>query len=90
MRLIDIFERAIKLGIKNDIRADVDNKIFYALSENPYPDSAVLYGDNEKIIKNLFVCIDIDVAEVLLVDQLIKKGYEIDGILSHHPSGKGL
>jgi len=90
MKWIDIFEKAIKLGIKNDLRADVDNKIFYALSENPYPDSVILFGDNEKIIKNLFVCVDIDVAEIILVNQLIKKGFEIDGILSHHPSGKGL
>jgi hypothetical protein len=90
MKWIEIFEKGIKLGLKYDLRNDVDNKIFYGLKKNPYPDSLIVTGDTQKDISNLFVCIDIDVSTLLLVYQLIKKGMQIDGILSHHPTGKGM
>jgi hypothetical protein len=90
MKWIDIYEKGIKSGLKNDLRSDVDNKIFYGLEKNPYPDSVIITGENEKTIKNLFVSIDIDISIILLVVQLINNGVKIDGILSHHPTGKGL
>lgn len=90
MKWIDIYEKGIKLGLENDLRSDIDNKIFYELEKNPYPDSVIITGENEKTIKNLFVSIDIDISIVLLVSQLKKNGIEIDGILTHHPTGKGL
>ncbi len=90
MKLIEIFEKGIKLGLEYDLRKDIDNKIFYGLKKNPYPDSLIVAGNNQKKINNLFVCIDIDVSTLLLVNEIIKKGTQIDGILSHHPTGKGM
>lgn len=90
MKLIEIFEKGIKLGLDYDFRKDVDNKIFYGLEKNPYPDSLIVSGDGNKKINNLFVCIDIDISILLLVNEIIKKGRQIDAILSHHPTGKGM
>ncbi len=90
MKWIEIYEKGIKTGLENDLRSDIDNKVFYALEKNPYPDSLIITGDIGKTIKTLFVSIDIDVSVILLVNQLIKNGIKIDGILSHHPTGQGL
>ena len=89
MKWLDIFKKGINFGIETDIRKhklkinmpDQDNLV--------YPDSAIITGDNEKEIKNLYVAIDTDISEVLLVKELINSGLNIDGILSHHPVGKG-
>ncbi|MCX8030672.1 MAG: NGG1p interacting factor NIF3 [Thermodesulfovibrionales bacterium] len=56
--------------------------------ENPYPDTRILYGDNDTDLKNILVGIDIDSSEVLLADYLKNKNIMIDAIISHHPSGK--
>jgi len=89
MKWIEIFKKGIKLGLEYDIRKNlVDNNMSgqgYAF----YPDSAIITGDNEKEIKNLYVAIDTDTAEVLLAKELINNGLNIDGILSHLPVGIG-
>lgn len=57
---------------------------------NPYSDSRILFGDSNLNVKKIFVGIDIDTAEILLVDRLNQKGLGIDLIISHHPSGPAL
>ncbi len=58
------------------------------LLEHPFADSRILNGEEELEIKTIFVGIDIDTAEVLLVDRLREKGTFIDAIVSHHPSAR--
>jgi hypothetical protein len=57
---------------------------------NPYPDSRVLNGTGNEEIKTVLVGIDIDLGELLLADRMREKGTNIDLVVSHHPSGKGL
>lgn len=57
---------------------------------NPFSDTRILFGDEDKKIKRILVGIDIDTAEVLLADRLKQAGKEIDLIISHHPLGKAL
>ena len=57
---------------------------------NPYADTRILNGSLQKTIRKVFVGIDIDSAEVLLVDRLNQKGENIDLIISHHPHGVAL
>lgn len=57
---------------------------------NPYSDTRLLYGDPGKDIKSILIGIDIDAAELLLVDRLKEKGRRIDLAMSHHPSGPAL
>lgn len=59
---------------------------------NPYADTRILYGDQEKEIKCCLVGIDMDVGELLLVDRLnLKKSNKsIDLCISHHPQGVAL
>ncbi|MDD5005670.1 MAG: NGG1p interacting factor NIF3 [Candidatus Omnitrophica bacterium] len=52
---------------------------------NPYPDTRILYGDGEKEIKSALVGIDIDAAELLLIDRLKKNNINL--CISHHPEG---
>ncbi len=80
MKLSQIYELAIDLGKEVDIRGK-DQDIDY------FPDSKII---NFKDIdaNSVFVGIDIDVGELLLIDKLKDKGLEIDAAISHHPISK--
>ena len=58
------------------------------LLEHPFADTRILNGDEDMEVKTVFVGIDIDTAEVVLVDGLREKGVDIDAIISHHPSAR--
>lgn len=110
MKIKEIFDLAVKIGIENDPRgkdniakilkkrkeeyeelperkkADYDNDRLL----NPYSDSGIHFGDLNREVKTVLVGIDIDSAEVLLANELIKQGKRIDLIIAHHPVGKSL
>lgn len=69
-----------------------EKKEFFNISSlwNPYGDSNILYGDEEKEIKSIAVGIDTEAQEILLADRLREKGSKIDLIFGHHPEGRGL
>ena len=54
---------------------------------NPYADSRILNIAEDKEIKNIFCGIDMQTPELLLADRLIEKGYNIDLVITHHPTG---
>ncbi len=58
--------------------------------KNPYGDTRILHGTGKEEIKSILIGIDIDAAEVLLADYLLRSGRKIDLILSHHPEGRAL
>ncbi len=53
---------------------------------NPFTDTRILAGDEEKEVKKIMVGIDIDGEELLLAKEL----GDIDLVISHHPRGKAL
>ncbi len=57
--------------------------------KNPFDDSKILYGENMEVEK-LAIGVDIETQDLLLIDKLNEKGYEIDGAITHHPEGRGL
>ncbi|HLF18570.1 MAG TPA: NGG1p interacting factor NIF3 [Candidatus Omnitrophota bacterium] len=57
---------------------------------NPYADTRILYGDPNRDIKRVMVGIDIEVGELILADQLWRKGQRVDLVLAHHPEGVAL
>jgi len=57
---------------------------------NPFSDTRILFGNENKNIKRILTGIDISSGDVLLADKLKDKGKEIDLIISHHPLGKAL
>lgn len=57
---------------------------------NPFSDTRILFGDNNRDIKRILVGIDVEVGEILLADKFSQKGKSIDLILAHHPEGKAL
>lgn len=70
------------------ITDDTKKKLFDKESlKNPYADSRILFGDKSKIIKKIFVGIDMCSAELLLADRLNERGENIDLVLTHHPNG---
>jgi len=106
MKIQEIFQLAINKGIEADFRGkegvekhlrnkreryekllEKEKKDFdiEALT-NPYLDSRILNIAQDKEIKKILVGIDIDPAEILLAKEI----GDIDLIISHHPSGKGL
>lgn len=55
---------------------------------NPYADTRILFGDEEKQIKRVLVGIDVETAELLLADRLARDSKKpIDLCISHHPEG---
>jgi len=57
---------------------------------NPYADTRILYGDQNKEIKKIIIGIDMEVGELLLADRLNEKGEGIDLVVAHHPEGRAL
>jgi putative NIF3 family GTP cyclohydrolase 1 type 2 len=55
---------------------------------NPFADTRILCGDLAAEIKSMIVGIDVDGAELLLVDRLKEKKKTIDLVVSHHPEGR--
>ncbi|MCL5004884.1 MAG: NGG1p interacting factor NIF3 [Patescibacteria group bacterium] len=58
--------------------------------KNPYADTRVLFGDENKKIKRIMAGIDADAGELMIAKHLSENGKEIDLYLSHHPTGKAL
>lgn len=58
--------------------------------KNPYADSRVLVGDLNKKVHCILCGIDMETSEILLANELNKKGAKIDLILAHHPEGRAL
>ncbi len=54
---------------------------------NPYSDTRILYGDDDREIESIMLGIDVGVQEMLLADRLREKGRKIDLVIAHHPSG---
>lgn len=57
---------------------------------NPYSDSRILNGNGSEEFTHVFVGIDVETPELLLIDRLREKGTRIDGALIHHPEGRAL
>lgn len=79
-------------------RKDIYNKLSEEKKEffdqdtfvNPFADTRILNGNPEDEIKSIMVGVDVNEAELLLIDTLRGKGTHIDLAVSHHPSGKAL
>lgn len=57
---------------------------------NPYSDCRIINGDGSEEFTHIFVGVDIETPEMLLIDRLREKGTRIDGALIHHPEGRAL
>ncbi len=100
-----IYELAVKMGIKADLRGqekvkkylerfkknyekmNVEEKKEFDQEKlvNPFSDTRVLVDNKKKDIKNIFVGVDMEGAELLLAE---KTG--VDLVIAHHPEGKAL
>ena len=72
--------------LKEDQKKEFDRERL----DNPYADTRLLYGENEREVKRALVGIDMEVGEVLLAERLEEKGRKVDLLLSHHPEGRAL
>ncbi len=78
MKLGHLYNQAVRFGLDRDPR--------HRPSKNPFPDTAILFGDPDAQIKKILVGIDIEVAELLLADRIRQKE-GLDLVMSHHPEG---
>jgi len=83
MRWKDVFDLGIKMGQECDIR-NIDAPGSYTGS---YSDCAIISGREDREVDTVYVAVDVGVAELLLVDELNRRGKKIDGIIMHHPTG---
>lgn len=56
---------------------------------NPYADSRVTFGDDNRVVKRVAVGIDVGVSEMLLAHELSSKT-PVDLVITHHPVGMAL
>ena len=55
---------------------------------NPYLDSRIIHGTGNEEVKHLVVGIDIETQDLLLVNELRRKGKKADAVMCHHPEGR--
>lgn len=99
-----IFDLAVKMGIQADLRGEKAVKKYLLKQkekfeklpdkkkekfdkerlDNPFMDSGI-WVDDSKPIKKILAAIDITSGEIMMAKEL-----GVDGIISHHPLGKGL
>ena len=80
MKLRDLYEGVVKFGAANDPRKD-------KAGIKGYPDTRILYGDPGLEVNKILIGIDIEVAELLLAEQ-IRRREGLDLVIAHHPEGK--
>lgn len=85
-------EKMMKKIAEKGKKADGKDKEYFDSERawNPYPDCRIINGDGTEEFTHLFVGIDIETPEMLLIDRLRSKGKKIDGALIHHPEGRAL
>jgi len=54
---------------------------------NPFADTRIHHGDPELELKRIAVGVDTDNSELLLVNELRRRGERIDALVGHHPAG---
>jgi len=84
MRWKDVFDLGIKMGQNFDIR-NIDAPGSY---NGSYSDCAIISGREDREVDTVYVAVDVGVAELLLVDELNRRGKKIEGIIMHHPTGQ--
>lgn len=91
-RGVEVVEKQLERTKKRYEKMDEEKKENFDEESltNPYPDTRILYGDEDTEVKGIMVGIDIDNSEILLGDKLRDKGEQIDLLISHHPRGIAL
>jgi len=88
VKINEIFNVALELGIKSDFRGEerVRKIMDKKKTDNPYSDSFVHNISEDRQIRKVMAGIDIDSAEIISAKHLDG----IDLVIAHHPMGKGL
>ena len=83
-------EEVLQAGKESFSKLTEEEKKFFDRDQliNPYSDTRILNGSGSDKVSSIIVGIDVDVAELLLVDRLNQKGNSIDLVVSHHPAGR--
>lgn len=91
-RAIDEIDAILALRQKAYEKLADDEKQFFDKESlwNPYSDSRIVCGDIDERVKKVIVGIDVDAAELTLVDRLNEKGSDIDLVIAHHPRAQAL
>ena len=71
-------------------KLDKEKKELYDINslENPYPDSRIICGDPSHEVDELWVGIDIDTSQLLLVKKVTENSNKNPLVISHHPLGR--
>lgn len=91
-RSIDDIDDILAARQKAYDKLDETEKVFFDAESiwNPYSDTRVVCGDLDARVKKVIVGIDVDAAELTLVDRLNEKGAAIDLVIAHHPRAQAL
>ncbi len=86
-------KKEINVSLENEKKAygalSKKEKEFFDLDRlfNPYADTRILNGNPKSNIKSVIVGIDVEGAELAVIDALKQKGKKIDLAIAHHPEG---
>lgn len=80
MKLSRFYDLVLEHGIEADPRRDKS-------AIKGYPDTAILYGSQERDIRKILIGIDVETPELLLADK-IRRRDGLDLVVAHHPEGK--
>lgn len=85
-------EEGLKQLKKDYEKLDEKKKAYFDMESlhNPFLDSRIESGDSKVNLKRILVGIDISVGEVLVANELNKRGKKIDAVVAHHPEGRSL
>lgn len=82
MKWKDILKQGIKSGLEADPR-EINEEV---MPEDLYSDCAIITGNGDLEVKNLYAGVDVGVSELLLIKRLVEQGQKIDAVLAHHPT----
>ena len=87
----DIKEQLKKLKQQYDKMDDKEKQYFdKEWLRNPFTDSRVEFGAPSTKLKRILTGIDCGTSEILVANELNKRGRKIDAVISHHPEGSAL
>lgn len=77
----------------NHKKTKSEEKDFFDLERlsNPYSDTRIIFGGDDKKVKRIMAGIDVDAGELMVAKYISEHGEKpIDLFISHHPTGKAL
>jgi putative NIF3 family GTP cyclohydrolase 1 type 2 len=88
----EVVEKELAKAKKAYEKLETEDKELFDMESlhNPYADTRILHGEDDREISKILCGIDIECGEISVAAQLNSQGAGIDLLLAHHPEGAAL